>query len=59
MAAVMEGLWHLVRIRFKPPVTGQTLRMVDCDSTFDTTKEHQDFGYVPLISWHESHLPDA
>jgi nucleoside-diphosphate-sugar epimerase len=53
MAAVMEGFWHVLRIRSKPPVTRQTLRMIGQDFTLDTRKARRDLGYVPLISWNE------
>jgi nucleoside-diphosphate-sugar epimerase len=53
MAAIMEGIWRLFRIRSKPPVTRQTLRMIGQDFTLDTAKAFRDLGYVPVISWTE------
>ncbi len=51
MAAVVEGLWRLCRIRTKPPVTRQTLRMIARDFTLDTSKARRDLGYTPVITW--------
>jgi nucleoside-diphosphate-sugar epimerase len=50
MAGLMEGAWHLFRIRSRPPVTRQTLRMIGQDFTVDTSKAHHDLGYAPVIS---------
>jgi nucleoside-diphosphate-sugar epimerase len=51
MAAVMEGAWRLLRLRSKPPVTRQTLRMIGQDFTLDTTKARRDLGYAPVVDW--------
>jgi nucleoside-diphosphate-sugar epimerase len=51
MASIMEGVWRTFRLRSKPPVTRQTLRMIGRDFTLDTTKAQRDLGYVPIINW--------
>ena len=51
MAAVMEGVWRTFRLRNKPPVTRQTLRMIGRDFTLDIAKARRDLGYVPVINW--------
>lgn len=53
MAAGMEAAWRLLRLRSKPPVTRQTLRMIGQDFTLDITKARRDLGYVPVIDWAE------
>jgi nucleoside-diphosphate-sugar epimerase len=51
MAAVMEGIWRLFRIRSKPPITRQTLRMIGNDFTLDISKARRDLGYAPIVTW--------
>lgn len=51
MAAVMEGVWRLLRLRSKPPVTRQTLRMIGQDFTLSIAKARRDLGYVPVVNW--------
>lgn len=51
MAAVMEGAWRLLRLRSKPPITRQTLRMIGQDFTLDITKARRDLGYAPVVNW--------
>ena len=51
MAAAMEGAWRLLRLRSKPPVTRQTLRMIGQDFTLDITKARRDLGYAPVVDW--------
>jgi nucleoside-diphosphate-sugar epimerase len=53
MATVMEGIWRLFRLRSKPPVTRQTLRMIGQDLTLDISKARRELGYVPVINWAE------
>jgi nucleoside-diphosphate-sugar epimerase len=53
MATVMEGAWRLLRLRSKPPVTRQTLRMIGQDFTLNISKARRDLGYVPIINWAE------
>jgi nucleoside-diphosphate-sugar epimerase len=53
MAAVMEAVWRLFRLRSKPPVTRQTLRMIGQDFTLDISKARRELGYVPIINWAE------
>lgn len=53
MAAIMEGVWRTLRLRSKPPVTRQTLRMIGQDFTLDITKAHRDLGYRPVIQWRD------
>lgn len=50
MAALMEGTWRLFRLRSKPPITRQTLRMIGQDFTTNTAKARRDLGYEPVIS---------
>ena len=50
MAALMESVWRLFRLRSKPPVTRQTLRMIGQDFTIDTAKARRDLGYQPVVS---------
>jgi nucleoside-diphosphate-sugar epimerase len=50
MAAIMEGVWRLCRIKSKPPVTRQTLRMIGQDFTLDISKARRDLGYAPVTS---------
>jgi hypothetical protein len=49
----MEGVWRTFRLRSKPPVTRQTLRMIGQDFTLNTDKARRDLGYVPVVSWAE------
>jgi nucleoside-diphosphate-sugar epimerase len=53
MAAVMEGVWRTFRLRSKPPLTRQTLRMIGQDFTLNISKARRDLGYVPVINWAE------
>jgi nucleoside-diphosphate-sugar epimerase len=53
MAAVMEGVWRLFRLRGKPPITRQTLRMIGQDFTPNISKARRDLGYDPVIGWAE------
>ena len=53
MAAVMEGIWCLFRIRSKPPITRQTLRMMGKDFTLDISKARRDLGYAPIATWRQ------
>jgi nucleoside-diphosphate-sugar epimerase len=53
MAAIMEGAWRTLRLRSKPPITRQTLRMIGQDFTLDITKAHRDLGYRPVIQWRD------
>jgi nucleoside-diphosphate-sugar epimerase len=50
MATVMEGVWRVFRLRSKPPVTRQTLRMIGQDFTLNISKARRDLGYVPIIN---------
>lgn len=52
-AAVMEGIWRTFRLRSKPPLTRQTLRMIGQDFTLNISKARRDLGYVPVINWAE------
>ncbi|WP_338029938.1 NAD-dependent epimerase/dehydratase family protein [Gluconacetobacter takamatsuzukensis] len=49
MAAVMEVAWRLFRLRAKPPLTRQTLRMIGQDFALDISRARRDLGYVPII----------
>ncbi|MDB5972831.1 MAG: 3-beta hydroxysteroid dehydrogenase/isomerase [Hydrocarboniphaga sp.] len=51
MAAAIETVWRLFRIRSKLPISRQRLRMIGQDFTLDITKARRDLGYVPIISW--------
>jgi nucleoside-diphosphate-sugar epimerase len=53
MAAVMEMVWRTFRLRSKPPITRQTLRMIGQDFTLDISKARRDLGFVPVINWSE------
>lgn len=50
IAAVMEGVWRSFRLRGKPPITRQTLRMIGQDFTLDIAKARRDLGYVPVTN---------
>jgi nucleoside-diphosphate-sugar epimerase len=50
MAALMEGLWRLGRIRLKPPITRQTLRMIGQDFTLNIGKARRELGYRPVVT---------
>jgi len=47
----MERAWRLLRLRSKPPITRQTLRMIGQDFTLDIAKARRDLGYAPVINW--------
>ncbi len=51
MAAAMEFFWRTLRLRGKPPITRQTLRMIGQDFTLNVTKARRDLGYTPVINW--------
>lgn len=53
MAGVMEIVWRVFRLRAKPPITRQTLRMIGKDFTLNIGKAKRDLGYVPVITWGE------
>ncbi|BAM86698.1 3-beta hydroxysteroid dehydrogenase/isomerase [Bradyrhizobium oligotrophicum S58] len=53
MAAVMETVWRLFRLRSKPPITRQTLRLIGQDFTLDISKARNDLGYTPVVTWAE------
>ena len=53
MVAVMENVWRLFRLRSKPPVTRQTLRMIGQDFTLNISKARRELGYAPIIGWTE------
>lgn len=50
MAALLETVWRLFRLRAKPPITRQTLRLIGQDFTLDTAKARHDLGYAPVIA---------
>jgi len=50
MAGLMEAIWRLFRLRGKPPITRQTLRMIGQDFTLDIAKARSDLGYRPIIT---------
>jgi nucleoside-diphosphate-sugar epimerase len=50
MAGMMEGVWRLFRLRSKPPITRQTLRMIGKSFTVDTGKARRELGYAPVIT---------
>jgi nucleoside-diphosphate-sugar epimerase len=51
MAALMEGIWRTFRMRSKPPITRQTLRMIGVDFTLDLDKARRDLGYMAVTGW--------
>ena len=51
MAAVMENIWRVSRLRSKPPITRQTLRMIGQDFTLDISKARRELGYAPVVDW--------
>lgn len=53
MAGIMETVWRIFRLRAKPPITRQTLRMIGKDFTLDISKARRDLGYVPVMNWYE------
>lgn len=53
MAGIMETVWRIFRLRAKPPITRQTLRMIGKEFTLDISKARRDLGYAPIMSWHD------
>lgn len=53
VAAVMETAWRTLRLRSKPPITRQTLRMIGQDFTLDIAKARRDLGYKPILGWRD------
>jgi nucleoside-diphosphate-sugar epimerase len=47
---MMEGVWRLFRLRSKPPITRQTLRMIGKSFTVDIGKARRELGYAPVIT---------
>jgi nucleoside-diphosphate-sugar epimerase len=49
-AAVLETVWRAFKLKGKPPVTRQMLRMIGKEFTLDTSKARSELGYVPVVS---------
>jgi nucleoside-diphosphate-sugar epimerase len=49
-ATVLETLWRTFRLKGKPPVTRQMLRMIGKEFTLDIAKARNELGYVPVVS---------
>ncbi|HWV53302.1 NAD-dependent epimerase/dehydratase family protein [Pseudorhodoplanes sp.] len=50
IAAAMEAVWRTFRMRNKPPITRQTLRLIGQDFTIDISRARRDLGYMPVIN---------
>jgi len=49
-AALLEPVWRALKLKGKPPVTRQMLRMIGKEFTLDTTKARTELGYAPIVS---------
>lgn len=49
IASVMEGIWRTFRLKSKPPLTRQMLRMIGKAFTLDDSKARSELGYRPVI----------
>ncbi|UPG89438.1 NAD-dependent epimerase/dehydratase family protein [Luteibacter aegosomaticola] len=50
MAAVLETVWRVFRLKGQPPITRQMLRMIGKEFTLDISKAKAELGYVPVVS---------
>ncbi len=65
-ATLLEPVWRTLKLKGKPPVTRQMLRMIGKEFTLDTTKARTELGYVPIVSRKDgldqmraAHVPDC
>lgn len=49
-ATIVESIWAAFRVKRKPPLTRQMLRMIGKEFTLDTTKAREELGYRPVIT---------
>lgn len=49
-ASAMELVWRTLRLRSKPPLTRQMLRMIGQAFTLDDAKARSELGYAPIVS---------
>lgn len=49
MATLLETVWHALRLKGKPPVTRQMLRMIGKEFTLDVSRARSVLGYVPVV----------
>lgn len=50
LAALLEGLWRLLRIRRPPPMTRFAIDMLACTLTIRIDKARRELGYTPVIA---------
>lgn len=49
LAAVIEGLWGVLRRRSRPPMTRFAINMLSAQITVDTGRARAELGYAPII----------
>jgi nucleoside-diphosphate-sugar epimerase len=53
-ASVLEGAYHLFRIRSRPPITRYLVAHLSHDYSFRIDKVRRDLGYVPRVDFDEA-----
>jgi len=48
-AAVLEGLWRLLRLSGTPPLTRMAVAMMACDKTVVCDRAKRELGYAPVV----------
>jgi hypothetical protein len=49
-AAAVEGVWRLLGLESKPPLTRHAVDLMCCDCVLDDSKAGRELGYAPVIS---------
>ena len=53
VAAGIEGLWRLLRLKIRPPLTRHAVDLMCCDCTLRTEKIEGELGYRPVLDVEE------
>lgn len=53
LAAVSGPAWRILRLRSRPPLTRDVLRMISSEYRISQTRTRQELGFTPLVSYEE------
>ncbi|MBL8057559.1 MAG: NAD-dependent epimerase/dehydratase family protein, partial [Anaerolineales bacterium] len=53
LAGVSGPLWRLLRLKSRPPLTGDTLRMLGSEYRISQARTRQELGFAPRVSYEE------